>query len=202
MPYISFFISSHSEKEAWRKWARSSVAAVAIYYLVGAILVTLGHGEILTNNPWLDSLVRLIGEGFPVVIHGELGIRPSEDMMLWRAVMNPGSIICAAYVSMTFPAGVTAKTLQDLGSPKLLSRHSAKRLASIICMLFFAIILIGFLFNGAYLDSSKWVGVVRAMPLGGVYLILIGGTWNLILNMFWVIAVISIKVFILEYSKR
>ena len=193
-----------SEKEAWRKWAQSSVAAVVLYYLVGAIVVTLGHGEILTNNPWLDSLVRLIGDGFPVVIHGELGIRPSEDMMLWRAVMNPMSIICVAYVSILHPAKVAATmNLRARGLSHFLISYNIKRLFAFILLILLNIILFDFLFNGVSMtDRNRWYAIVRLYSYSDIARLIIGPTFVLGINIVLFLLIVLVRTTFFEYSLK
>lgn len=193
-----------SENEAWRKWARSSVAAVALYYLVGAIVVTLGHGEILTNNPWLDSLVRLIGDGFPVVIHGELGIRPSEDMMLWRAVMNPMSIICVAYVSILYPAKVAATmNLRARGLSYFLSSYNLKRIFAFLFLILLNISLFNSLLNGSSIsDHNRWYDVIRLYSYSDLARLIIGPTFILLINSVLFFLIVFAKTTFFEYSLK
>ena len=92
----------------YRDWRFRSCILIAAYYLLGFSVIGLGNENILTNNPTLEEIVMLAADWMPVVTRGELGIVPSEEMMLWRAVMIPAGIACVAIISIIYPSRATA----------------------------------------------------------------------------------------------
>ena len=168
----------------FRDWRFKSCLLIAAYYLLGVAVIGFGHENILTDNPILQDIVMLAADWMPVVTLGELGIIPSEEMMLWRATMIPAGIVCVAVISAIHPSKATAACSRKINGENFRLTLDRMLIVALVVVAFsvFTALCMNIMMNGVQHDGNKLSGYVSMYSSNKLLLSVIGPLFYLCMN--------------------
>ncbi len=145
---------------------------------------------------FVQDIVMLAADWMPVVILGELGIIPSEEMMLWRATMIPAGIVCVAVISAIHPSKATAACSRKINGENFRLTLDRMLIVALVVVAFsvFTALCMNIMMNGVQHDGNKLSGYVSMYSSNKLLLSVIGPLFYLCMNFFTFCAITTIGI--------